>query len=51
MKMIRRTDPVIPMACYTLDETQSYTIDMRRNESGFHFVITQTNGMEWFPNQ
>jgi hypothetical protein len=37
------------MACYTLDETQSYTIDMRRNESGFHFVITQTNGMEWFP--
>lgn len=37
------------MTCYTLDETQSYTIDMRRNESGFHFVITQTNGMEWFP--
>jgi hypothetical protein len=37
------------MACYTLDETRSYTIDLRRNESGFHFVITQTNGMEWFP--
>lgn len=36
------------LTCY-YDETTSYSINMRRNESGFHFVIANTNGMEWFP--
>ena len=36
------------LTCY-YDETTSYSINMRRNESGFHFVIAQTKGMEWFP--
>ena len=36
------------LTCY-YDETTSYSINMRRNELGFHFVIANTNGMEWFP--
>ena len=36
------------LTCY-YDETTSCSINMRRNESGFHFVITNTKGMEWFP--
>ena len=36
------------LTCY-YDETTSYSINMRRNESGFHFVIARTKGMEWFP--
>lgn len=34
--------------CY-YDETTSYSIEMRSDESGFHFVITQTKGMKWLP--
>ena len=36
------------LTCY-YDETTTCSINMRRNESGFHFVIANTNGMEWFP--
>ena len=36
------------LTCY-YDETTSYSINMRRYELGFHFVIANTNGMEWFP--
>lgn len=31
------------------DEATSCSINMRENESGFHFVIANTTGMEWFP--
>lgn len=38
------------LSCFPLSEAEYYSISVRNDRFGFHFAITQTDGVEWIPS-